>query len=310
MPEFSSARLNGDMVAHDPSTILRCGDRYWIFHTSRGCRCKFSTDLMHWERGPRTFEEPLDWWKEAVPGFDGIHLWAPDVIHLDQRYLLYYSVSRFGKRTSAIGLAVNATLNPEDPAYGWRDEGPVIITTEDNDYNAIDPALFYEDGRLWMIFGSYWSGIKLVELDPQTGKRLDPPGPVIALAAAPERNNAIEAPYLYQRGEYYYLFVNWDQCCRGVDSTYNIRVGRSRELAGPYVDRDGREMLKNGGTLVIESQGRYIGPGHAAILKDGEQEWFSCHYYDPDATPPGRPALLVMPLSWDDAGWPILATPQ
>ena len=228
-----------DVSVHDPSTIVQCKDEYWVFATGRGIVSRHSTNLIHWTAGPPVFTNIPSWTTNAVPGNHG-HFWAPDVIHLRNRYLLYYAVSTWGKNTSAIGLATNPTLDPADPGYAWMDQGPVIQTTATDDCNAIDPAITLDaDGRLWLAFGSFWTGIKLVELDPATGKRLDPNSPIHSLA----RHDMIEASYIYRRGGYYYLFVNWGKCCRGVKSTYNIRVGRSRKITGPYLDKKGVDML-------------------------------------------------------------------
>jgi arabinan endo-1,5-alpha-L-arabinosidase len=147
------------------------------------------------------------------------------VIFHNGRFLLYYSVSRFGRNTSAIALAANPTLDPADPDFRWTDEGIVIQSGTDDDFNAIDPAVVKtSDGKLWMSFGSFWSGIKLIQLDPQTGKRLAPDSPIHSLA----HYEAIEAPHIHEHGDYFYLFVNWDRCCRGVNSTYNAWAAADR----------------------------------------------------------------------------------
>ncbi len=287
-----------DVSAHDPSTIVQCKDEYWVFATGRGIVSRHSTNLIHWTAGPPVFTNIPSWTSAAVPGNHG-HFWAPDVIHLRNRYLLYYAVSTWGKNTSAIGLATNPTLDPADPGYAWTDQGPVLQTTATDDCNAIDPAISLDtDGRLWLAFGSFWTGIKLVELDPATGKRLATNSPIYSLA----RHDMIEASYIYWRDGYYYLFVNWGQCCRGVKSTYNIRVGRSRKITGPYLDKKAVDMLLDGGSLVLGSTGPFIGPGHAGIISAGGKDWFSCHFYD--GTREGRPTLAVLPLRWDAAGWP------
>jgi arabinan endo-1,5-alpha-L-arabinosidase len=225
--------------------------------------------------------------------------WAPDVIHLGDRYLLYYSVSSFGKITSAIGLATTPTLDPSDPAYRWTDHGIVVQSHEGGDFNTIDPSVFSnDDGTLWLAFGSYWSGIKLVQLDPKTGKRLLPDAPLVSLAY----NKSIEASFLYKHDGYYYLFVNWGSCCRGVESTYNIRVGRSRQITGPYLDQDGVDMLKGGGTLALSNKGPLFGPGHAGILIDNGKSWFTSDF-EGDTRMGGKPTLAIMPLTWK-SGWP------
>jgi arabinan endo-1,5-alpha-L-arabinosidase len=294
---------NLDVRAHDPSTLALSDGEYWMFATGRGIGSWRSKDLQKWEAGPRVFEESPAWVAQAVPENRNSHFWAPDIIKVGNRFLLYYSVSSFGKRTSAIALATNATLNPADPTFHWRDEGIVIRSGNADNFNAIDPALFRDaDGKLWMTFGSFWSGIKLLELDPATGKRVATDSPLHALA----HNRAIEAAFLHRREGKYYLFVNHGWCCRGINSTYHIRVGRSEKISGPYVDRSGRALLDGGGTVVLESNGPFIGPGHAGIFRTNAAEWFSCHFYD--ATQRGRPSFALRPLTWDAEGWPVVGT--
>jgi len=209
-------------------------------------------------------------------------------------------VSSWGKNTSAIGLATNSTLDPSDPKFRWNDAGIVVRSFATNDFNTIDPAITFDaDGRLWMSFGSYWSGIKLIELDSKTGNRLAPDSPMYSLAY----NESIEAPFIQRRGSNYFLFVNWGQCCRGTNSTYEIRVGRSDKVTGPYLDRDGRDMLQKGGTLFLATKPPFYGPGHVGIINVSGQDWFSCHYYDGNNR--GRSRLWVGKLSWDTNGWPI-----
>jgi arabinan endo-1,5-alpha-L-arabinosidase len=294
--------------AHDPSTIVKCRGEYWTFTTGRGVTSLRSKDLVQWEPGPAVFPQPPKWITQVVPTQRG-HFWAPDVILHDGRYLLYYSVSAFGKRTSAIALASNPTLDAGDPAYRWTDLGIVVQTDERNDYNAIDPSVVHgKNDTLWMAFGSFWSGIKLIQLDPKTGKRIAPDSPIHSIAYKEQ----IEAVALVRRGDWFYQFVNWGYCCRGVRSTYNIRVGRSRDVTGPYLDRDGVDLSKGGGSLVLGTEGSFIGPGHAGILEDGAKSWLSYHFYD--GTQNGRPRLAVRPLEWTADGWPRPAgkpiTPQ
>ena len=152
---------------------MKCKDEYWVFYTGRGVPSYRSRDLVKWERGPAVFKAAPEWIAKVVPENRNMQYWAPDIIKLGDRYLLFYSVSSMGKMTSAIGLATNPTLDPDDPAYHWTDQGFVVRTQDGDGYNAIDPAAFRDsDGSLWMTFGSYWSGIKLIQLDPQTGKRI------------------------------------------------------------------------------------------------------------------------------------------
>ncbi len=303
-----------DLSIHDPSTLIRRGDTYWVFGTGLGCPAFSSTDRVHWTfRGP-VLPEPPAWTRTVTPRNPNGHFWAPDVRYVRGRYLLYYAVSTFGSHESAIGLAASRTLEPGS----WTDEGVVIQSTGRDDFNAIDPCVTESrDGRLWLGFGSFWSGIKLVELDPATGKRIGTS--MESLARHPQdRADSIEAPFICSHGGYYYLFVNWDYCCRGARSTYNIRVGRSRRITGPYVDRQGLPLLQGGGTLVLGSHpddgsGRpfdpRIGPGHAGILSDEGVDRFSFHYeYVRDRG--GRPTLQIGAVRWDSAGWPTVTPPN
>lgn len=291
------ASLEGQTFIHDPSTILNENGRYHVFGTGRGILSKSSPDLRHWTNGPAVFDVPPDWALEAVPGYQE-YTWAPDVIRLNGRFYLYYSVSTFGKQVSAIGLTTSPTLDSSATNHHWTDCGPVIQSTNGSAFNAIDPGVMLDaDGKLWMAFGSYWQGIHLVQLDAQTGLRADTNSPV-RLAW----NHSIEAACLTRREKFYYLFVNWGQCCRGTNSTYEVRVGRAPKVTGPYLDRDGKDMVDGGGTLFLESTGRFIGPGHIGILNEGGTNWFSYHYYDADTE--GRSRLALGQMEWSKDGWP------
>lgn len=292
--------------AHDPSTIVKCKDEFWFFCTGHGIRSYHSKDLVTWKPGPMTFQQPLPWVREAVPAHKtGMDFWAPDVVQVGNRYLLYYSASTFGKNTSAIALATNATLDPSDPRYKWEDKGVVVSSASTDDFNAIDPAVIHDGKKLWLSFGSFWSGIKLVELDPATGKRIARDSKLYSIANNPQ----IEASYIYKHGRNYYLFVNWGFCCRGVNSTYEIRVGRSRSITGPYLDKEGKDLLQGGGTLLLGSEGSEIGPGHAGIVRQGRREWLSFHFYNGEEN--GAPTLGMRPIVWDREDWPrVERTPQ
>ncbi|UCG59546.1 MAG: arabinan endo-1,5-alpha-L-arabinosidase [Phycisphaerales bacterium] len=288
---------------HDPSTIVKCKDEYWLFSTGRGVRSRRSKDLLTWQSGPQVFLSPPAWAAEAVPGNRG-YFWAPDVIGLQNRFLLYYSVSRWGVNTSAIALATTLTLDPDDPDYGWTDLGIVIRSDEGDDFNAIDPAVTQDaKGNLWLAFGSFWSGIKLIQLDPSTGKRISPDSPIYSLAY----HDSIEAPFIFSHGGYHYLFVNWGLCCRRTNSTYNIRIGRSAEITGPYLDKNGADMLEGGGSLFLETKGQSIGPGHAGIISEGDTDWLSYHYYDGNRR--GSATLALRRLRWNADGWPEILEP-
>lgn len=284
---------------HDPSTIVKCNDEYWIFFTGRNTPSIHSKDLITWTRGPLANSAPPPWVRDAVPQNRGNDFWAPDVIKVGNQYMLFFSASSFGKNTSGIGVATSPTLDPNNPTYKWTDGGIVVQSHENDDFNTIDPAAFLDtDGKLWLTFGSFWSGIKLIELDPATGKRIALDSPMYSLA----HWNSIEAPYIYKHDNHYFLFVSLGMCCRGVNSTYHTRVGRSDKVTGPYLDKGGKDLLLGGGTTIIDKEGPFIGPGHAGIIEENGQSWFSCHFYD--GTARGQSKLAIRPLTWSGDGWP------
>lgn len=294
------------VTARDPSTIVREGDTFWCFFTGRGVPSLHSKDLITWERGPRVFKEAPEWITSAVPKNNGVY-WAPDLMKVGDQWMLFYSVSSFGAMHSAIGLATNPTLDPNDPASKWTDQGWVVRSIEGGDFNTIDPSVFLDDdGRLWLSFGSQWSGLKLVELDPTTGKRMKLGKPMTPIAAG----KSIEAPWIYKRNGLYYLFLNRGNCCAGDKSTYHIKVGRSENIEGPYEAKDGSLMIEGGGTMVLEIKiGPLTGPGHAGIVKKDGKSWFSCHF-EADDRMGGKATLGIMPIQWSEDGWPEVRPPD
>jgi arabinan endo-1,5-alpha-L-arabinosidase len=171
-------------------------------------------------------------------------------------------------------------------------------------FNAIDPSVFHDtDGRLWLVFGSYWTGIKLIQLDPKTGKQIALDSPMHSLAY----NQSIEAAFLCKHDDDYFLFVNWGSCCQGTNSTYNIRVGRSKTITGPYLDQAGTDMLKAGGSVFLpNANGPLIGPGHGGRLYADGKEWFTSDF-EGDVRMDGNATLAIMPLHWNAKGWPEAA---
>jgi len=299
--EYRPLDLHGQTFIHDPSTIVKDNGRYFVFGTRPGINVKSSSDMIHWSNEAPVFDRTIEREKAVAPGFDG-YIWAPDVIRVNGRFLLYYSVSAWGKQTSAIELATNAALDPSAKNFQWHDAGEVIHSTNGYAYNTIDPSAFLDtDGRLWLAFGSYWQGIYLTELDPQTGLRKSANVPPQQLAW----NHSIEASCLTRHDKYYYLFVNWGQCCKGTNSTYEVRVGRAEKVTGPYRDRDGNDLATGGGSPFLQSSGRFIGPGHIGIMDDGSTNGvtrFSYHYYDADTR--GRSRLAIGKIDWS-GGWPV-----
>ena len=305
-----------DAWVHDP-VLIEADGRTYVFATGRGVTVWASDDRQEWDRLGGALEETPAWAEDVVPGFDG-RMWAPDVVEHDGTYYLYYSVSRLGRNTSAIGVATSPTLDPEAPGYGWTDQGIVVESVPGrDDWNAIDPAVAFDaEGTPWLTFGSFWGGLKIARLDPSMTRLADPQR-WRTIAARPrywklderdagdELNSAIEAPFIFEKDGWYYLFASWDRCCRGADSDYKVVVGRSRDITGPYLDATGVDMAHGGGTLVVAGNEAWPGVGHsAAYTLDGE-DVLVFHGYE--AAADGRPRLWIAPIAWDDRGWPTVS---
>ena len=260
------------------------------------------------------FAAPPAWAVAAIPGFKG-HIWAPDISFANGQYSLFYSVSAFGKNTSAIGLATNKTLDPKSPDFKWVDHGKVIQSVPGRDmWNAIDPNLARDNaGTPWLTFGSFWSGMKLVKLRPDLTAPAQPEQwrTVASRPRNPKLNDslpgdgAIEAPFLFKKDGYYYLFTSFDYCCRGPQSTYKMVVGRAKEITGPYVDRAGLLLEQGGGTLVLAGDSKWFGVGHNSVYTFDKADYLVFHGYD--ASDRGRPKLRIEKLAWDKEGWPAVA---
>ncbi len=303
-------RMSGDFApVHDPC-IIKQGEWYYVFATTSRpdaggfISCRRSRDLVTWENVGFVFKELPAWAIDSVPRAKGI--WAPDISLVNGEFYLYYSVSSFGSNQSAIGLAVNQTLDPAAPGFGWVDRGLVLQSRLRDKYNAIDPNLFEDrDGRYWLSWGSFWDGIKMARIDPASGKRLESEGKIHSLAWRPVARggaSAIEAPFIITRGDYYYLFVSFDLCCRGVDSTYFVVCGRAQDVTGPYVDVNGTKLNEGGGSIVIQGDTRFKGTGHNAVLHDGVRDYLVYHAYDAEHA--GIPTLRISPIYWTPDGWP------
>jgi arabinan endo-1,5-alpha-L-arabinosidase len=291
--------LDGAIGIHDPSTVIQCDGNYYVFGTGRGASFLVSSNGFDWQRGGRAFDRIPDSVKSFVLKNDGSGVWAPDIVKLKDGYYLYYAVSAWGSFVSAVGLMTSPTLNTNDPGYKWTDRGMVVHSVEGEDLNAIDPGVcLAPDKTLWICYGSYHGNIELVQLNPKTGLRIKPKSRVWIIASQSEASDIIF------HGGYYYLFVNHGSCCQGANSSYNIRVGRSKKITGPYLDRYGENMTDGGGTLFLASEGVDIGPGHFGLLVDDGVEKFSCHY-EAVLGRNGRSVLDIRPLLWTLDGWPL-----
>lgn len=324
------------VIVHDP-VMIKQGNTYYIYHTGEGILFKSSKDMIHWKEEGKVFQETPEWVLETIPKFRG-SMWAPDIVEKDGTYYLYYSVSAFGRNTSAIGVTTNTTLDPDDPDYEWKDQGPVIQSVPGRDmWNAIDPNIaFDENGTPWMSFGSFWMGIKLVKMKDNMTEIVTDSTQEWHTIAARERafyvderdagdaanpeldyeslytkeqlkknqnmeNGAVEAPFIFKKNGYYYLFVSWDRCCRGVNSSYKIMVGRSKDIRGPYLDKEGRKMSRGGGTLIAKGNDEWAAVGHEAAYTFEGKDYLVFHAYD--LKDEGKPKLRIRKIMWKD-GWP------
>ena len=274
LPASDALALDGQIGIHDPSTVIQCDGKYYTYGT--GGNPLVSDDGWTWRRG-------------VVPLRTGA---APDVIHIADRYYMYIS---------GVTMIWSKTLDPNSPDYKWEDGGNIVGYESQGDFiNPIDPGAFLDPntGRLWLTYGSYFGFTRVVELDPNTGKRLHPDQPPANIGVN------LEATDMIYRDGWYYLLGTHGSCCRGADSGYNIRVGRSKNITGPFLDDEGIDMIQGGGKLLITSGGRVVGPGHFGLLdlSDGVQK-FSMHW-EADLDRGGASVLDIRPLLWKD-GWPV-----
>lgn len=297
---------------HDP-VMAKEGSTYYLFSTGPGITFYSSADMVNWKPEGRVFKGEPTWAKKAAPTFND-HIWAPDIYFHNGKYFLYYSVSGFGLNTSGIGVTTNVTLDPRAPDYKWEDQGMVLqsVPSRDN-WNAIDPNII-DDGKggAWMSFGSFWSGIKLVKLDSSRASLAEPqewhaiaqrerPAFTADKDAAPAE---IEGPHILKKGGYYYLFVSWGLCCKKEKSTYHVVVGRAKQVTGPYLDRDGKDMNQGGGTLVIRGNGRWQGVGHNSAYTIDGKDLLVLHAYE--TADKYLQKLKIMEMKWNKDGWPVV----
>ncbi|HEY0282352.1 MAG TPA: arabinan endo-1,5-alpha-L-arabinosidase [Rhizomicrobium sp.] len=297
---------------HDPC-IIKDGDTYYVFCTTMDDKKQAqipvhtSKDLIHWKAAGYAFPKIPDWALKMIPATKGI--WAPDISYRGGTYYLYYSLSSFGSIHSVIGCATSTTLDPKSPQYKWVDHGLVFMSDKGSSFNCIDPAhIFDREGNRWLAFGSFWTGIKMIRLDPKTGKQSQADKTIYTLAARPIPEgglDTVEACFLIERGGWYYLFASYDYCCKGVNSTYYTAMGRCKNITGPYLDKQGRKMTEGYGWVILkadqEEQGRWRGPGHCAVLRDPGQDYIVYHAYD--KLHKGAPYLRIAPLVWSADGW-------
>ncbi|WP_052090510.1 family 43 glycosylhydrolase [Modestobacter caceresii] len=314
-PLVAGADRPADPIAHDPTLVEEGG---WFYLAITGDAAtgsdyipmKRSKDLRTWDELPPVFTELPAGVLAAIgatPADAPQDAWAPDLSWSGSEWRLYYSASRFGTTNSVTALATTKSLDPASPDHGWVDRGPVLESEPGSDeYNAIDANHVTDaQGGEWLTFGSFFGGLKIVALDPATGK-LAAGAPVLPLVDRQIQYNPVEGPSIIRHGDHYYLFASFDYCCRGAESDYRVVVGRSTSITGPYLDRDGVSLLEGGGTEVLRGYNEFQGTGHPDVYSAGGVDYFVNHYYD--ALSDGTPRLNVRTLSWSD-GWPTVSDP-
>ena len=298
---------------HDPS-MTKEGNTWYLFSTGDpqslvnggNIQVRESTNLTSWRLAGTVFQNMPAWIGDKL-GVPVPNLWAPDISYFAGAYHLYYAGSSFGSNTSVIGLATSPTLDPSSPRYHWTDRGEVFSSDAANAYNAIDPALVSgSGGSKWLLFGSFWSGIKLMALNPATGM----PAANAKLLSLSETTapDAEEGAYIVSHGGYYYLFVSAGTCCKGIGSSYQVIVGRSAQITGPYVDPNGTLMTDGGGMELLGSDEGMIGPGSPSVYVGSNGDLIDYHYYD--AWDDGDPWIQVRELLWTSTGWPVTGPPM
>ena len=264
--------LDGVVAIHDPSTVVECGGKWYTYGT--GGTPLVSDDGWTWRPGARA----------ARTGA------APDVIKIGGTYFMYIS---------GVTMISSKTLDPNSPDYKWDDGGRIAGADSDVDVNPIDPGCFLDptDGKFWLTYGSYVGYLQVVQLDPKTGKRIQPAQKPVNIAI-----NCEASTMIYHDG-YYYVLATHGSCCSGIYSGYHIVVGRSKKPTGPFIDKTGVDMIQGGATLFLGSHGRVVGPGHFGLIEPGDGvQKFSCHY-EADLDRGGGSVLDIRPLLWKD-GWP------
>lgn len=297
--------------SHDP-VMIRQNGTYYMFCTGFGISVWSSKDMQNWRKEKSVFDKAPEWAVKTIPGFRG-HIWAPDISFYNGQYYLFYSVSAFGKNTSCIGLAINKTLDTSSKDYKWIDMGKIIQSVPGRDmWNAIDPNMIIDENKTpWLVFGSFWSGMKLVKLNndltavaqPETWYTVASRKRDFVLPDSVAGDAAIEAPFIFKKGKYFYLFVSFDYCCRGEKSTYKMVVGRSEKLVGPYTDRDGVPMNLGGGSTVLKGDRSWNGVGHNAVASFDDTDYLIFHGYE--AADNGRSKLRIEKLNWVNE-WPVV----
>ena len=287
-----------DQNTPDPSVVQAPDGAFYAYGT--GGTCRKSYDLVNWEDMGIALQRPT--WNDSVrTDKEGkqhpmrFSLWALDVSRVGKKYLVHYASAYWGNETRT-GLGVAEGTSPTE----FTDCGKMFCSTEIGVQNSIDPCYVKDKGKKYLIWGSF-RRLYMGRLT-KDGKRIKNPSHLTQVAGT-----AFEGAMVYKRKGYYYLFASVGTCCEGAKSTYHTVVGRSKKLAGPYVDRQGGRMLDNHYETVIKGNDRWKGPGHnSEIITDKEGDtWLLYHAYDALDPEKGR-VMLLDKLLWDEEGWPYV----
>jgi len=297
----------GDVVSVGVPEIIKDNGKYYMIFDrvtdhwdgSEAVGINVSDNLTHWHEYERLLPlskpRPFPWMEEHVPNCS---IWCPSLIHFGGKYRIYYSITLIYKNTSVIGQLTNDTLDIHDPRYCWKDEGPVLESVETDDFNAIDAHFVRSyEGEIWMVYGSSWTGIKTRKVDEATGKPAD--DKVYSLAYREEVPHPTEGGYIFKRNGWYYLIVAVER----TDQNYRTVVGRSRQIQGPYLDRDGVDMMNEGGTTLAVTKWGLTLPGHASVYQEEDQYYIALESHGERCS---GPEMCLSTLTWED-DWPCSA---
>lgn len=288
--------------APDPAAIRTADGYYYLYATEsiRNLPIFRSKDMVEWEEIGTAFTDKTrpDFLPDNKDVKEHAHIWAPEIRHIKDKYVLFYSLAQWGNHwVSTVGYAVSD--RPEGP---FEVKGKVFDSREVNVENSIDAFFYEEKGRYYMLWGSFF-GLYLMEFDVTDDLRISPRLETKQRIAG----NAYEAVNLWKRDGYYYLFASVGSCCEGKNSTYTTVVGRSKELSGPYTDRAGRRMLDNRHEVVLRKNSRFVGTGHNSVLMEDDEKntWMLYHAFELERLEAHRQVLLDRVL-WDEKGWPYV----
>ncbi|MBE6808876.1 MAG: hypothetical protein E7524_05335 [Ruminococcaceae bacterium] len=308
LPQMIS--VSGDTQHWSCPEIYNYDGTYYGFIMSAGIAIKTSKDLREWTKSgtvfPTTSSLAYEWMSNPVTGVEGGSIWAPGIYKIGDTYCVYYCISTSGSQNSLIGLATNTTLDPKDKDYKWVDKGCVLHSYTGEDYNAIDPnVIIDDDGQPWLVYGSYWSGIKMRKINKETLMLDEEETTRYDLAAAQTRNGP-EAGYMIKHGDYYYLFV----ACGSFSTGYWNGVGRSKSVTGPFLDADGNDMMRQGATAVNSYRDGFTKCGHSSVMTDTDgSQYHVTEYFKTYDDGSSSPSLLsISQLYWTEDGWPVTAT--